>query len=107
MKEIYRTFEGKLDVQNQFGTILYVTGTNKIMAESLSAWSDIKTSRYRFPESEKYNRNSPEKIMEDLGEIEYDIENGRIEGEVFYNNKWVCPQKIMDAHKTYKWRQYV
>ena len=37
MKEVYRSFEGKLDVDNQTGTIVY-DGGEYWQFESLSVW---------------------------------------------------------------------
>lgn len=59
MKEIYRSFDGKLGPKNQAGYIVY-KGKDFYEVENISAWNDQPNGRFRVKKRAKlegYNRN--------------------------------------------------
>lgn len=104
MKEIYRSFEGTLGVENREGFIVYEVG-EWCECECLSVYEYKEDLRFRFPRS-----MAPES-WEDwgflgLGEMIDAVECGRIDGQVLVGGKWRTPRKIMDKHQDYNWRKY-
>lgn len=101
MKEIYRSFEGTLGVENREGFIVYEAG-KWYECECLSVYEYKEDFRFRFPRS-----MAPESWDSfDLGEMIDAVECGRIDGRVFVEGKWRTPRKIMDKHQDYNWRKY-
>ena len=110
MKEVYRSFEGKLDVDNQTGTIVY-DGCEYWQFESLSVWQGAQKSLYRI--SKAVLKESEFEDDEKIGEIIVNISNGNYEDknmQEFYNGKWYSSptiRKIQNDNQDYNWEKYV
>lgn len=103
MKEIYRSFEGKLDVDNQDGYIVY-EGKGFFEIHSISVWSDKKDWKCRI--KKEMNWKDWDAVCEEC----YFVENGSADGQAFYNGKWYGSElirKIMNDHQDYCWQKYV
>lgn len=61
MKEIYRSFEGKLDVENQEGYIVY-EGNGFYEVRNISVWSDKTDGSFRV--NKPLNWENVEEIAE-------------------------------------------
>lgn len=103
MKEIYRSFEGKLNVENQNGYIVYEL---KEMYEihELSVWGN-GANKFRVQKND-FDLNRINELLY-IGELYESVDCGRIDGQIYYKDKWRSPQKIMDKNKTYKWRMCI
>ncbi len=107
-KEVYRSFEGKLGVDNQSGYI--ITETDSFYEiEFLSVCQGHGNHRIKI--RKEY---LPEKYFADLGkigELEHYIINGQDDiGQVFYKNKWYgydTINNIQRVHHDSNWRRYV
>lgn len=104
MKEIFRSFEGKLGPDNQSGFIVYETDSGKIRIETLSVWENSTDGIYMIPYQE---RDWSKMSLEELGELLLDIDDGRIPGEVYYKEKWRNPQKLQDKYRDCNWKKYI
>ena len=110
MKEVYRSFEGKLDVDNQTGTIVY-DGGEYWQFESLSVWQGAQKSLYRI--SKAVLKESEFEDDEKIGEIIVNISNGNYEDknmQEFYNGKWYTSptiRKIQNNNQDYNLKKYV
>ncbi len=102
MKEIYRSFEGRLDCTNQAGYIVY-RSDNWVEVESLSIHTDVSSTRYRFRPDDF--PDDPSDLLA-IGELQDAVDCGRITGQVLYRGKWRVPSKIIDQYKDYNWRKY-
>ena len=103
MKEIYRSFEGKLDVDNQEGYIIY-EGNGFFEIHSISVWSDKKDWKCRIKKEMNW------KDWDAVSEECYFVENGSADGQAFYDGKWYGSdliRKIMNDHQDYCWQKYV
>lgn len=109
MKEIYRSFEGKLNAENQEGYIIYELD-NMYQIEFLSVWSG--KDRY-FRISKDFLKQEDFFDFVKLIEFENDIINGRYEYDdmqVNYNNKWYTGNaisKIQASTGDHNWRRHV
>lgn len=108
MKEIYRSFEGKLDVNNQSGYIIE-EGNDFYQVSFLSVQDDQKDDKIRVSKEIKFDFTDVDRIAE----IATDIENGCYDSEkcqVLYNGKWYSGKtinKIQNANKDYRWKRYI
>ena len=108
MKEIYRSFEGKLNVNNQSGYIIE-EGNDFYQISFLSVQNDQKDDKIRVSKEIKFDFTDVDKIAE----IALDIENGCYDSEkcqVLYNGKWYSGKtinKIQNANKDYRWIRYI
>ena len=107
-KEIYRSFEGFLNIDNQSGYIIY--DTNEFYeVEFLNVCSDTKTDRVRIRKNLLRKEDFGNLLK--IGELQYDIENGRADyGQCYYKDKWygykmIC--KIQKENKDGNWKKYV
>lgn len=108
MKEIYRSFEGKLNVNNQSGYTIE-EGNDFYQISFLSIQDDQKDDKIRISKEIKFDFTDVDKIAE----IALDIENGCYDSEkcqVLYNGKWYSGKtinKIQNANKDYRWKRYI
>ena len=110
--EVYRSFEGKLNYDNQTGYIIYDDG-NWWTLENLSVWRDINPIKtfYRIDKSVL----SPAEFdnIEKIAKIEIDIDNGNFDSpnmQVNYHDKWYsCTtiRQIQNTYQDYEWRKYI
>lgn len=106
LKEIYRSFEGKLDMENQSGYVIYET-ERYYHIEFL----DIDREKQREVRIWKEHLK-PEDFgdLEKITEIWMDIENGRADyGQCLYRGKWwtydnIC--MIQKANQDMNWKRY-
>lgn len=105
-QEIYRSFEGKLNVENRTGHIIYET-KDFYEIEFLNIESEKKGKlRIRKEILDKKDFNNTEK----LAEIGIDIENGCANyGQCWYNKKWYGYKEICRIQKKYQdnnWKRH-
>jgi len=107
-KEVYRSFEGKLNVDVQKGYIITeLDGFYEI--EFLTVWSDIGDSRIRI--RKEFLSENDFANLEKITELMIDVEDGRADcGQCFYKGKWygydtIC--KIQETNKSYDWKNFV
>lgn len=103
MKEIYRSFEGKLNVENQEGYIVY-EGNEFYEIHYISVWTDREDWKCRI--NRKMNWEDIQAVLDEV----YDVENGAAEGQAFYKGKWYSSKlirKIMNDHEDFCWQKYV
>lgn len=105
--EVYSSFEGKLDVDQQEGYVLYLT-ENFIEYNWLSVWQDDQTSRARFPigalPEESYGDR--DKVWNLVAQCWDGTLPG---GQIMYKGKWwsdTTIRKIQDAHQDMTWQKY-
>lgn len=109
MKEIYRNFEGKIGVDNQYGYIISEED-NFYLVEFISAWqSNSKGNSVRIRKD--VLSLSDFSNLEKIAELEMDILYGRADyGQVQYKGKWYSVpmiRKIQNDHQDGNWRKYV
>lgn len=105
MKEVFRSFEGKLNLDNRTGYIIY-DHDDFYEVHFLNIDLDIDDSKIRIPKSVEFEFDDLDKISG----IQTDIENGCRKGQVFYNGKWYNQEsinKIQKSHNDYSWRKYL
>ena len=103
--EIYRSFEGKLDYENQGGYIIYDYSENYFLVDSFSVFSS--THNYVL-----INKNIDFDFENEsrIAEIEQEVENGTESGAVMVNGKWYYQKQIVDLQKKYqdyRWRLHL
>lgn len=104
MKEIYRSFEGKLTAENQFGYIIF-EGDGFWQIEHVSTWSDTPDTAYRIAKTAL--NESDFGNLEKIGEIELSIDDGCYESDkmqVRYKGSWYsCSKirKIRESNRSY------
>lgn len=107
-KEVYRSFEGKLDVNNQTGYVIYEL-KDFYQIEFLSVWSDAKEDKVRIRKD--LLKESDFLNLEKIGDLQMDIENGcRDYGQCYFNEKWYgyeTIRKIQDKHDDNNWKRHV
>lgn len=109
MKEIYRSFEGKLSPENPEGHIIYAIGDDLLEIETASAVKGTVTTRIRVPQAllpeSDYNN------LERLGELAADCSNGCYKrGQIFFKGRWYSSEmisKIQQANRDNYWQKYV
>ena len=105
MKEIYRSFEGKLDAEKSEGYVVYDCG-DKYELHFLSAYDDVNKSKIRI-----FKDDLPDVAdIDRIGEIYLKINEGAMRGDTFYKNKWYSMElinKIQEDKKDYNWRKYI
>ncbi len=109
MKEIYRSFEGKLDLDIQHGYIIYDCDKYyQIEFLSIESYSRDKVRIAKDILSEK-DFDAEEKISQ----INIDILHGcynRDDMQVWYKDKWYSGTRInsiQNTQKDYYWQKYV
>lgn len=109
MTEIYRSFEGKLDVDQQEGYILYSVNSGALIEyEGLSVWQ-TGAERARIPAEhlppEQYGNT------ERIGALIVDCWDGHFpRGQIYFHGKWWSGEKIrtIQAKKNdMQWYKYV
>lgn len=110
MKEIYRSFEGKLNADQQNGYILYsVNGGALIEYEGLSVWQDVHTDRARIPA----DKLTPEQYgnVALISELIADCCAGNLSaGQIYFRGKWWSGEKIREIQRKnndMQWQRYV
>lgn len=101
-REVYRSFEGKLGVDNRDGYIVYESD-NYITVERLSVYNDAIETCTRIP---KTAVTCPLSDGAALAELEDAVDCGRINGQVRYRGKWYSPRSIMDKYQDANWRAH-
>lgn len=108
MEEIYRSFEGLLDVKNQTGYIVYEL-KDFYEIEFLSVWSNAKESRVRIRKN--LLKESDFSNLEKIGALQMDIENGRGDfGQCYFNEKWYGYETIRKIQAKYddnNWKRHI
>ena len=109
MKELYKSFEGKLGVENQNGYIIYEADNSLLEIEELSIRQDIKKYRYRVPATLLPKADFAN--IQKIGELQADIWNGCYEnGQIFFKGKWYSGKKIAEIqqkNQDQNWQKYV
>ena len=108
-KELYRSFEGKLNASNRAGYIIYEYDADRLLLEDLSVDLEIYDSYYVIPKyalpEEEYGS------LEKIGELEVAIDDGYYEdGMVQYRGKWYSGKLIRSIQRDRNdpnWRRYV
>lgn len=104
--EVYRSFDGKLDVENQAGYVITEL-KDFYEVEFLSVWGGhgrVRIRKERLAVSDFGN-------LEKIDELREDIECGRADyGQCYYDGKWygyeaIC--KIQTANQSNEWKPYV
>ena len=110
MKEIYRSFEGKLTAENQFGYIIS-EGNGFWQIEHVSTWIDTPDTAYRITKTALSESDFGN--LEKIGEIELSIDDGCYESDkmqVRYKGIWYsCPKirKIQETSGDYNWKRHI
>lgn len=107
MKEVYRSFEGKLNYDNPVGHIVY-DDKNFYKIESLSAWSSGNLIM-------RISKNVPFDFKDDnkIGILYMDIFDGKYttnDYQVFVRGKWYGGEtinKIVNSHRDHNWTRYI
>lgn len=108
MKEIFRSFEGKLNCDNQSGYIIYES-EKFYQIEFLSVWNDVEDGKIRI--WKEYLSEKDFGNIEKINNIQMDIENGCFNyGQCFYKQRWfgfntIC--KIQDKNQSNEWKKFV
>lgn len=108
-KELYRSFEGKLDVGNEEGYIIYNIGGGRLQIERYNVWTHGPQEPFRIPAKllppEDYGNEA--KIVELCVDAWY----GRRAGtEIFFRDRWYSDEaieKIQKLHEDNVWQKYV
>lgn len=108
-KELYRSFEGKLGVENQEGYIIYDIGGGRLQIENYNVWTHGPQEPFRIPSKllppEDYDNE--EKIVELCMDAWY----GRRAGaEIYFRGRWYSDkaiEKIQQLHEDNVWQKYV
>lgn len=108
-KEIWRSFEGKLGVENQYGWIVYET-EKYYDIESLSVWNDTQTRHTRIAKEEINEEIYKDMIK--LTDAEEMVRNGIMEGQYYSTktNKWYKTEtikKIQEKNNDKEWQKYI
>lgn len=104
-KEVYRSFEGKLGVDNRVGYIVYEI-TNFYEIEILSVWSDAEDICFRVPKKDLSDFADDKRIDKLL----MGVEHGSRAGQIYHNGKWYSQERINSIQKSrrdYDWKKYV
>ena len=107
MTELYRSFEGKLNVETQHGYIIYDNKeTYEIEWVSIES---VSSHRCRIPKTLLTEEDFPD--IEKIAELDYEIGNGVYKnGQTFYKNKWYSGTTITDiqnSNKDNNWKKYI
>lgn len=107
MKEVYRSFEGRIGVDQQEGYIIYdIEGYWQI--EELSAWQSGNKPRYRI--GKEHLRPCDFGNRSKITELEADAELGvRDNMQYYYKDKWWTTQtirKIQSTQQDQHWQKY-
>lgn len=106
-KEVYRSFEGMLDMDNQNGYVIYeLKDFFEVHFLSLESNSDSKVRiRKEFLPEEDFGNSKK------ITSLTVDIENGAADyGQCWWNGKWYgynTIDKIIRQHDDYCWKRYV
>lgn len=101
-KEVYKSFTGRLDLDNQSGYIVYETD-EYYRIESISLGADTSLT---LVEKQYFDLNKVSDI-EYIGSVLIDVDHGCIPGKVYFKHKWHSPGEIMESHKDHNWKKYV
>ena len=107
-KEVYRSFDKLLGVDNQTGYIIYEL-KDFYEVEFLSVWSDAKESKVRI--RKEFLQESDFSNLEKIGDLQMGIENGCGDyGQCYFNDKWYgydTIRKIQIKHEDPSWKRHV
>ena len=104
MKEVYRSFEGKLNVDQREGYVVYDCG-DVYEIHHIKVDMDVRGSKYRIYKEDLPDLTDNVKIAE----IELEICDGIRRGAIFYRWKWYDQElisKIQGANADMNWRRY-
>lgn len=108
--EIYRSFEGKLGVEQQRGYILYELADGELIEyESISVWEDEHTEHARIPS--RFLPASEYSNINKIAELVADCYYGNLAGgQIFFRGKWWSYdtiRKIQQKNRDNCWHRYV
>lgn len=110
MRELYRSFEGKLSVDQQDGYILYSINDGALVEyNSLSVWQDQRSERAHIPAAllrpEDYGNSDK------IGGLVVDCWFGNLpDGQIYFRGKWwtgKAIRAIQAKHNDNNWQRYV
>lgn len=110
MKELYRSFEGKLDVDNQSGYIIYDNKkTNTYEIQFINVTVSKKSEKFRV--SKNLLSQNEFSNLEKIQTLYVEVGNGVYEnGQISYKNRWYSAKMIRDIQKDRQdqnWKKYV
>lgn len=109
MKEVYRSFEGKINLDNQFGYIIYDLGDFYQIEFVSIELADRNSSSVRIKKDILFPDDF--KNLDRITELEMNIENGRANyGQYQYKGKWYgCDmiRKIQNKNRDGNWKKYI
>ena len=107
MKEVYRSFEGMLDMDNQNGYVIYeLKNFFEIHFLNIESNSDskVRIRKELLPEEDFGNSKK-------ITSLTIDIENGAADyGQCWWHDKWYgyeAIDKIIRQHDDYCWKRFV
>lgn len=107
-KEVYRSFEGMLNVETQVGYIIYEL-SDLYEIELLSVWSEDSTVRFRVPKSLLPADKFGDEAL--IGELNLAADDGVYDdAQTMWHSKWYkgsTIRKIQESNRDYYWRRYV
>ena len=104
MKELYRSFEGKLDAENRFGYIVY-ENEDFYEIHSLSVYTH-GTQKVRVSKSVSFDMAD----LAEIGRMYSEVEAGKTEGQAWFGGRWYSMEtihKIQTKYENYHWQRYV
>lgn len=108
MKEIYRSFEEKLNPVCQFGIIIK-ENNSMYQIENVSVWTSTpaKFRVYKNDFDISILGRSIDQLCSYIGELYEQVNCGQISGQILCAKKWVSPIGIMKKNQDAKWRKYI
>lgn len=104
MKEIYRSFEGVLGVENQAGYIVYDTG--KFWEIHELSVHQIGAEKFRISKNVQFDWTDSAEV----GRVEISVTSGAVDGQAWYKGKWYSTEtihKIQADNQELEWRKCV
>ena len=102
MKELYRSFEGLLNIDNPSGYVVYEL-KEWYQVDFLNVYCDVADSKVRFAKDYAPDHWGNAKAIAELDDAVF---CGRIPGQMYYRGKGRTPRKIMDSNGDYIWTRY-
>ena len=108
MKEVYKSFEGSLGIENQSG---YIIGETEKFYQIDFLNIDMNVRKSSVQICKEFLPVEDFGNLEKITELVFDIENGRRNvGRCLYKNRWygydaIC--SIQEKHHDYNWKKYV
>ena len=102
MKEVYRSFEGKLDLDQSEGIVVCELD-DWYEIQWLNVDKSITDTYFRIPKT----ASEPDWSEYDFSDALLAVEQGSIDGQMFAKGKWYSPKQIINARKDPMWRKYI